>query len=490
VSYYYEILLPKSSPALRVCSDFDRLLAIVYKRNGGGKDANSQTMKSSRKALIVFLKYPEAGKVKTRLGRDIGQQRATNLYEKLIRRTLGIASDFKLSQDDQGGVDLFLFFTPPDRKAILRKTCPGPWEFLPQAGGHLGARMRSAFRDLFCSGYEEVVLIGTDIADLMVSDIEGAFRFLRRREVVLGPAQDGGFYLIGLSLPFEKMFQFDSWSHSSIFERTLGCLVDSGLTVRTLPERRDIDRAGDLITIKDVSLFRDKISIIIPFDGRVSQLASLIDSLEAQLWPGDEVIIVRADGFHRLKTEYITPHTRLLSAPRGRGIQLDQGARLADGSLLWFLHADTVPPPNFGYHVRKVSQASDTALGCFELDYGTSRLSLQLVARLANFRTRYLGLPYGDQGLFCRKEVFEKVGGFRNHYLMEDVDFVRACKKVGKIMIIPQPLYSSPQRFLMNGIIRTSVKNHLVMFLYFLGMNNRRLYSLYYGRDRFQSQGY
>lgn len=453
------------------------------------KERTRQAMAPSRKGLIVFLKYPEAGRVKTRLGRDIGPGRAMNLYQKLLRRTLGIASDFKLSQDNQDDVDLFLFFSPPERKAILRKAYPGPWEFVPQANGHLGERMGAAFRDVFSKGYEQLVLIGTDVADLTVSDLTDAFRFLKGREVVLGPAQDGGFYLIGLTLPFEKIFRFDSWSHSSIFERTLRCVDDAGLRVRTLSERRDIDQAEDLIHIKDQPFFSDQISIIIPFVGRTVQLAPLIDSLEAQLWPGDEVIIVKGDGFPERRIEDITHNTRLVSAPRGRGIQLSHGAGLGEGNLFWFLHADTVPPPNFGYHIRKLSHTTDAVLGCFELDYGASRLSLQLVAKLANLRTRYLRLPYGDQGLFCRREVFEKVGGLRKQFLFEDVDFIRACKKLGKIMIIPQPLFSSPQRYLIGGILRTSCKNQLLMLLYLLGMNDRSLYSLYYGRGSVRGLG-
>ena len=437
-----------------------------------------------RKALIVFLKYPEAGRVKTRLGREIGLEKAMNLYQKLLRRTLGIASDFKSSQDNQDDLDIFLFFSPPERKAELTKGYPGPWEFTPQADGHLGERMGLAFRDLFCKGYEQIVLVGSDVADLTVSDMTEAFGLLKEKEVVLGPAKDGGFYLIGLVFPFEKIFQFDSWSTSSIFKRTLQCLDNADLTVGTLSERKDIDQAEDLVYIKDQSLFTDQISIIIPFMGRVSRLASLIDSLEAQLWPGDEIIIVKGGSFSEKRIEDITPKTRLVPGPRGRGIQLSHGARLGEGKLFWFLHADVVPPTNFGYHIRKLSQTADAVLGCFKLDYGASRFSLRMVAGYANLRTRYLRLPYGDQGLFCSREVFEKVGGFTKQFLFEDVDLVRACKKLGKIMIIPQPLYSSPQRYLMGGILRTSFKNQFLMLFYLLGMNDRRLYSLYYGRNR------
>lgn len=424
--------------------------------------------------------------MKTRLGRDIGHGEAVALYQKLLRRSLGIVSDFKFSQDN---VDIFLFFSPPGREVRVRKAYPGPWEFLTQSQGHLGQKMAAAVRDLFERGYEQVVLVGTDVADLMVSDLRDAFRSLNKRVAVLGPAQDGGFYLIGLTFPVEAIFNFDSWSNSFIFERTLKCLDDSGLDVKILSERRDVDQRRDLAYIEDQSFFKDCISIIIPFSGRVIQLAPLIDSLEAQLWPGDEIIIVKGHGLPEWVTEDITPYTRLVLAPRGRGIQLNTGARLGEGDLFWFLHADTEPPPNFGYHIRKLSRASDTALGCFELNYGSSRPSLELVARCANLRTRYLKLPYGDQGLFCHREIFEKAGGFKKQFLFEDVDFVRACKRLGRIMVIPQPVRSSPRRYLMKGILRTLCTNHLLLLLYYLGVSDRRLYSLYYGGDCVKGQG-
>lgn len=434
-----------------------------------------------RKALILFVKYPEAGRVKTRLAKALGPERAADLYQKLLRRTLGIAADFKLSPDNQDDPDLFLFFSPPERKEMLKKTCPGPWKFVSQTDGHLGQRMDAAFRDVFGRRYEQIVLVGSDICDLRVSDITDAFRFLTKGAAVLGPAKDGGFYLIGLTSSFGEVFGFDSWSTPSVFERTVRCLGEAGLTVKMLSERRDIDKAEDLIHVRNQPFLCDQVSIIVPFVGKAVQLACLIDSIEAQLWPGDEIIMVRGDVFPEMGIGDITPNTRLLSAPRGRGVQLSHGAKSGKGNLYWFLHADTVPPPNFGYHVRKLSLATDAALGCFELSYGTSRFSLQLLARWANFRTRYLGLPYGDQGFFCSREVFERVGGFKKRYLFEDVDFVRACSKLGNIMVIPQPLHASPKKYLMRGIFRTSCKNHFLMFLYLLGMNDRRLYSLYYG---------
>jgi rSAM/selenodomain-associated transferase 1 len=447
---------------------------------------------ASRKALLIFMKYPEAGKVKTRLGKDIGEEKASQIFQKLARRNLGIASDFRLAH---GEVDLYLYYYPPEKKAELNKAYPGAWKFIPQAGRHLGEKMSAAFQYVFELGYRRAVLIGVDIADLTVIDSEEAFRGLEENQAVLGPSRDGGFYLIGMKSRFEKVFNFSSWSTPSVYERTLNCFRVSGRIVKILSMRTDIDRGEDLIDLKDKPFFQGQISIIIPFSGKIKRLATLIDILEAQLWPGDEIIIVKAHpqctvDLGKLtcgKADWgpvsISSRTCLVPAPRGRGIQLNRGSSLAKGDLLWFLHADSVPPFNFGYHIRKLTRSPELALGCFELSLGNKHIFLRLISNWANLRTKYLKLPYGDQGLFCSRHTFSTAGGFKRRFIMEDVDFVRACKKVGKLFIIPERLYSSPGRYLKRGILRASCENHLFMLLYFLGASDRRIYSLYYGKD-------
>jgi GT2 family glycosyltransferase len=123
------------------------------------------------------------------------------------------------------------------------------------------------------------------------------------------------------------------------------------------------------------------------------------------------------------------------------------------------------------------------SLGCFRLSFSPSTAALDFVSSWANLRTQLFAFPYGDQGLFCRRAIFEKVGGFRNPFLMEDVDFVRQCKKWGRLLMIPEGVRTSPQRYLKRGVLRASLQNHCLMLLYSLGMNNRRLYAIYYGSD-------
>jgi len=423
------------------------------------------------------MKYPEAGRVKTRLSKSIGREQACIIYQKLVRRTLGIVSDFKHAHS---GIDLFLFYYPPKSEAQLRKAYPGPWKFTTQKSGHLGEKMSNAFNYVFTKGYGHAVLIGTDIADIMTSDIADAFQALNENQAVLGPAQDGGFCLIGLSSTINEIFDFPNWSTPSVFERTLNCFHASAHKVRTLYKRHDIDEKKDLIYFNSNPLFQDQISIIIPYLSGTKKLASLVDSLEAQLWPGDEIVLVKGNGSPEWGTKNISPHTRLTFAHRGRGNQLNHGVRVAQRNILWFLHIDTVPPPSFGYHIRKLTLIRDMVLGCFELRFNTSSIFLILISKWANLRTKYFQFPYGDQGLFCTRGIFNKAGGFKKQFLMEDVDFVRNCKKMGKLLIAPQPIHSSPQRYLRKGVLRASLQNHFLILLYFLGGSRNSKKKIYY----------
>jgi hypothetical protein len=432
---------------------------------------------SARKALIVFMKYPEAGRVKTRLSIEIGDEEALHVYQKLTRRTLGIASDFKQAH---GKTDLFLFYDPPDAKIPLQKQYPGPWEFVPQADGHLGDRMRAAFAYVFELGYGQAVLVGTDIADIADGDLREAFQALGFNQAVLGPALDGGFYLIGLSSMFARIFEFSSWSTPSVFERTAACFDAAHVKVASIQRRKDVDQIEDLQWLNENAMFQDQISIIVPFLSKTKKIAFLIDTLEAQLWPGDDILLVKGGPPSERAPLHISAHTTLFFAPRGRGNQLNLGARMARNNLFWFLHADTAPPANFGYHVRKISQAPEAMLGCFELQFKPTNVYLDLISKWANMRTKYFKLPYGDQGFFCSRQTFEELGGFKKQFLMEDLDFVRKCRTLGKLLIVPQRIGSSSRRYSSKGLLRASVLNHWTVLLYFLGVDDRKLYSRYY----------
>lgn len=427
--------------------------------------------------LLIFMRFPKLGAVKTRLAAAVGDREALRVHTLLAHRTLGIAYDFRRLHPD---VSIVLVVEPPGSVDDLVRIFPGPWTVEGQLGNHLGERMGYALQRAFERGGRKVVLIGSDIVDLQASDLAVAFERIKDDTGVLGPARDGGFYLVGLGRFTGEPFHPEEWGTETIFERTADLFHGAGLRLEALSVRRDVDRKEDLQRMLLDPLFRERLSIVMPTLKDPALLRSRLQTLQSRMWPDDELIIVQGCDHGRVSVHESDSHTRLMTAPRGRGLQLDHGARLARGTILLFLHDDTELPDLFPYLVRKASQASEMALGCFRLSFEPPSRAVDLIARWANLRSHLLRLPYGDQSLFCRRETFELVGGFRRRYLMEDVELVRACRALGSLVIIDEPVSTSADRYLRRGILRNSLHNHATMLLYHLGMDEARLARWYY----------
>ncbi len=423
------------------------------------------------------MRYPEKGKVKSRLAASIGWEEATILYEKLLRRTLGLAADLKRKSPD---IDIFIFFTPENRETEIRSHFPGPWDYMPQMGSHLGERMDQALRRVLAKGYAYAALIGTDIVDLSLSDLLKAFEYLKKGFTPLGPAKDGGFYLLGIDRPCPSAFGYSEWGTDGIYRRTERALLEAGFKARSITQRRDLDREEDLVLLQDKSFLQDRLSVVVPTLSSIDRLRPFLESLENQLWPGDEIIVVKGGTEIPEGPVKLSSPVRALSSAKGRGLQLNCGVQASQGNLLFFLHDDCVPPPMFPHHVRKISEAKDASLGCFQLRFDPSTPLLDSIAKWANLRSRIFKLPYGDQGIFCRKEIYYEAGGFRKPFIMEDVDFVRHCLSKGRLLILPDFMSASPGRYLRKGTLKASLSNHWMMLLYWLGVDDKKLYSIYY----------
>jgi hypothetical protein len=432
----------------------------------------------NRTALILFARHPEPGRVKTRLAKHMGDQAACDLYEKLLRLSLGVLGDFRRLAPR---TDVFVAITPAESLSAFRDRFATPWTLTAQEGRHLGERMASAFLDLFRRGYDRVLLVGSDLPDLSAQGLQSAFRALDDADAVVGPAQDGGFYAVGLRRPCPKAFQDPQWGTPDVFERTLAALKAEGLSIRLLPVRRDVDRPEDLSALQRHWALSSNVSVIVPTLAPRRRLLPWIQHVQNLLWPGDDLCVVRG-----VLGEQAPPQRSdgvlWLESPPGRGRQMNHGARSTSGNILWFLHDDCLPGPSAAYQVRKILRDFRFSLGCFRLGFSPTNRALDAIAAWANGRTRIFRLPYGDQGLFCRRDVFEAAGGFARPFLMEDVDFVRACRRHGRLLLLPETLFTSPRRYLDGGILRTSLNNHLTLFAHFLGLSNATLYRRYYRR--------
>ncbi len=185
----------------------------------------------------MFARVPLPGACKTRLAAAVGPNAAAEVARALLVRTLGLG----------GGRDCQLHFDPPAELAGAVTLAPSGWSVEPQCEGDLGARMAAALEEAFRRGYERVALIGSDTVGLEQSILDRAFRLLRHHDVALGPAADGGYYLVGLRAPPRPgLFEAIPWSTPSVLDQTLARCRTLGLSVELLERLADVDEVGDL----------------------------------------------------------------------------------------------------------------------------------------------------------------------------------------------------------------------------------------------------
>lgn len=193
-------------------------------------------------ALIIFQKNAVLGKVKTRLGASIGDDKALDVYKWLTTYTHEQVKGLK--------VDKFLFYSEfiPEHSNL---DFPG-YQFEIQSGNSLGIRMSNAFALLFAKGYKRVVIIGTDCPDLKTEDLNQAFLNLSQPDLVIGPAKDGGYYLIGMSQFIPEVFENIPWSTSTVLDKTLERANSLKIGYAFLRTHTDID------TVEDLEIFLSK----------------------------------------------------------------------------------------------------------------------------------------------------------------------------------------------------------------------------------------
>ena len=189
-----------------------------------------------KRRLIVFLKAPRAGLVKTRLAAGMGPAGALHAYERLVQTLLESLTTIEKVE---------LRFAPDDSAGEVRRWLREGWTSRAQGAGDLGERLCRAFRDAFAAGARRVVVIGSDCPDVTPADIETAWAALSTNDVVLGPATDGGYWLIGLRALHEPIFRGIHWSTSSVLAQTLAICQQRGLTAHRLRELSDVDTEED-----------------------------------------------------------------------------------------------------------------------------------------------------------------------------------------------------------------------------------------------------
>jgi len=218
---------------------------------------------------------------------------------------------------------------------------------------------------------------------------------------------------------------------------------------------------------------RPAISIIIPTLNEAESITATMKS--AQACTGVEIIV--ADGRSSDGTGEVAKGlgARLLTITGGRAKQVNAGAMAASSDVLLFLHGDTRLPGGFDKQVLNLLTMPGTVAGAFALGIDGPEIGLRIVEKLANFRSRVFRMPYGDQAIFLRANLFRSIGGFPEIPIMEDFVFMQRLKKEGRVVIAPIAVTTSSRRWKKLGILKTTLINQAVLLAYFLGSDHERL---------------
>jgi uncharacterized protein len=426
--------------------------------------------------LVLFTRHPQPGKTKTRLIRTLGENGAADLQRRMTRHALRCATEL------QGEARVEVWFEGGDQDQ-MRATFGGAFEYREQPSGDLGQRLHEAFAASLQGTITRAVILGTDCPAITADILRRAFAGLEHSDVVLGPATDGGYYLIGLRRPVRPLFEKIAWGTSKVRQETMQIAHELGLTVQLLDELPDVDRSADVegaeayLAGQRPSNKKDTISVIIPTYNEVD----LIESTVARLNSVESVETIVADGGSSDGTveRAAAQGARVLIAYGGRAAQMNAGVKAANGNILVFLHADTRLPTGFAEAVRKELAEPGVVAGAFELGLEGCGPGLRLVEKLANWRSRRLQMPYGDQAIFLTALTFKACGGFTEMPIMEDFDLVRRLRRRGRIATLPLPAVTSVRRWKELGVFRTTIINQMVIAGYYLGISAERLAGFY-----------
>jgi uncharacterized protein len=450
--------------------------------------------------VCIFVKPPAAGAVKTRLTPSVSPRRAARLAGAFFVDTLRTVTALGWARPVVATAGAADDAEARHRLDALVCGTSEPVAAWPQGEGDLGARLERVLRRALGGEVPGAIAVGTDAPGLPRALLDAARAALADHDAVLGPCDDGGYYLMGLRRCPEGLLEGLPWSTETTFEATRARLEARGLSVAILPGWFDVDRPADLSRLEDL-LARGAIRApatarVLAEDGpAISVVMPVLN--EAARIGGALGSVVALDGFHEVvvadggsddgtaatvrATATRHPGLRLVTAPRGRARQMNAGAAIATGDVLLFLHADTRLPEAAAAHIRSALADPAAVAGAFKtwtVHEGDRRRWLAPMLHLADVRSRYTGLPYGDQAIFVRTEVFRALGGFPDQPLMEDLELARRLRRRGRIVRANARVAVSGRRFVERPIFYAACVN-VFPLLYRIGVSAEHLARIY-----------
>jgi uncharacterized protein len=443
-----------------------------------------------RRRLIIFTRFPEPGKTKTRLIPALGETGAARLQRQMTEHIVATAAKLNntpglmIEVRHEGG-----------STSSMQDWLGTQLSYRPQGSGDLGLRLAQAFDEAFRGSNTATVIVGSDIPGISADIIRQAFERLQKNDLVIGPAHDGGYYLIGMKngIPAEtypRLFEGINWGTGDVLSQTLQAAREAELRFVLLESLADVDRPTDLHIWQEVKRtaakpsVAQKMSVIIPAlneaatIGRTLSLLEGVDNLEA--------IVVDGGSIDQTADLAESRGAKVIQTNPGKANQMNIGAAAAGGEILVFLHADTLLPEDFSHQIVAALKQNNVAAGAFRLTIESTGAAIKFIERMVYLRSRFLGLPYGDQALFMKKSLFKEIGGFPDLPIMEDFILVCRLKRRGKIVILPSAVATSPRRWLHHGIAKTWFINQAIILAYYLGIPPERL-TRWYRREEGKS---
>ncbi|MDJ0511356.1 MAG: DUF2064 domain-containing protein [Crocosphaera sp.] len=432
-------------------------------------------------SIVLFTRYPDPGKVKTRLAWDIGDYAAAEIHRYTMSNTL------KVLLEEMKGVNIvvnytgansttqmFQGFAPELRSKIAQGIESGILSFIEQPSASFGERPNYIAKRL-----GQVIIVAADTPGITSEILTEAITYINRQEAVMGLTADGGYYLIGLPY-YRDVFTPINYRLGDVSQQTYALMQENYGFAFFLKHRLiDIDEISDLRSLGLMNLLETAqiaISVIVPTLNEVDSIYSTLESLvqQAQDSKGIEIIVV--DGGSQDATlkrvqdfqeDYENINLQWFSvASIGRAFQMNAGLRHSSGTYVVFCHADTLLPPQWDTAIISTLSKEGVKLAYFDLQFNHHHLGLKTVAWTVNNIRRS---PYGDQVFCLRRDYFKQIGGFDYLSLLEDVT---AIAKIGSqhCQRIPQPVITNPRKYKNNqgkysygSIFKNVSKNWTIM---------------------------
>ncbi len=433
------------------------------------------------RTILIFTRFPVPGQVKTRLIPALGSIEAARVHRRMTEYALKTVRSIR-RKSEYNDIEIAVCYAGA-RRRDFRAWLGRDIQYIRQSAGDIGSRMLRGFQSAFRRGAQHVLTVGSDIPDLSPEILEKALIGLQNHDAVLGPATDGGYYLIGMKYHHPELFGNMGWGSGCVCDRTRAAVRNLGLTLLELPVLLDIDRPEDLASLRNdtrSNAFLEgnpEVSVIIPTYNEEAVIGRTLEYLSRQA--AAEIIV--ADGGSGDATRDIAAKAGavVMMVKGGRAMQQNEGALHAQGRLLLFLHADTLAPEGYADIIRDALDDARTVAGSFQFRTDGSGLSMRLIESMANIRSSIFQYPYGDQGLFMEKRVFVEEGGFSPLPIMEDFELVGRLRRRGRIVTLHKPVLTSARRWKSLGIVRTTLINQIMIAGFFLGVPFPKLERFY-----------